>query len=41
MFNFGGVKGRLRVDPYLIENWLVGLYVLEDAEMVAGARPEL
>jgi hypothetical protein len=40
-FNFGGVKGRLRVDPYLIENWLVGLYVLEDAEMVAGARPEL
>ena len=40
-FNFGGVKGRLRVDPYLIENWLVGLYVLEDAAMVEGARPEL
>ena len=40
-FNFGGIKGRLRVDPYLIENWLVGLYVLEDAAMVEGARPEL
>jgi len=40
-FSFGGVRGRLRVDPYLVENWLVGLYVLEDASMIEGARPEL
>jgi hypothetical protein len=24
-----------------VENWLVGLYLLEDAAMVEGARPEL
>jgi hypothetical protein len=40
-FNFGGVKGKLKIDPYLVENWLVGLYLLEDASMVQGARPEL
>ena len=40
-FNFGGVKGKLKIDPYLVENWLVGLYLLEDASMVEGARPEL
>ena len=40
-FNFGGVKGKLKIDPYLVENWLVGLYLLEDAAMVEGARPEL
>jgi hypothetical protein len=40
-FNFGGVRGTLRVDPYLVENWLVGLYILEGARMVEGARPEL
>ncbi|MFM9168637.1 MAG: hypothetical protein ACKOTD_00550, partial [Phycisphaerales bacterium] len=40
-FNVGGVKGKLKIDPYLVENWLVGLYLLEDASMVEGARPEL
>ena len=40
-FNFGGVRGTLRVDPYLVENWLVGLYILDGARMVEGARPEL
>lgn len=40
-FNFGGVRGTLRVDPYLVENWLVGLYILEGARMVEGAKPEL
>ena len=40
-FNFGGVRGTLKVDPYLVENWLVGLYVMENAQMVEGAKPEL
>lgn len=31
--NFGAVTGRLKVDPYLIENWLVGLYILEEASI--------
>jgi hypothetical protein len=30
---FATVQGRLKVDPFLIENWLVGLYLLEDATM--------
>ena len=33
-FNFGAAIGRLRVDPLLIENWLVGLYRLEEAELL-------
>jgi hypothetical protein len=40
-FNFGGVRGTLKVDPYLVENWLVGLYILDDARMIEGAKPEL
>jgi hypothetical protein len=24
-----------------VENWLVGLYVMENAQMVEGAKPEL
>jgi hypothetical protein len=36
-FNFGGVRGTFRVDPYLVENWLVGLYILDGARMVEGA----
>lgn len=27
----GRVRGKLQVDPYLIENWLVGLYLMDDA----------
>lgn len=32
-FNFGTVTGRLKVDPYLIQDWLVGLYILEESEL--------
>lgn len=28
---YGLVRGRLTVEPYLIENWLVGLYLMDDA----------
>jgi len=27
------VTGRLKVDPLLVENWLVGLYQLEEATL--------
>ena len=34
--SFGSVQGKFKVDPYLVNNWLVGLYVLEDATMEIG-----
>ena len=30
---FGSLTGRLQVSPYLVENWLVGLYLMDDAEL--------
>lgn len=30
---YAAVKGKLRSDPYLVGNWLVGVYVLDDAKM--------
>ncbi|MBX3355141.1 MAG: hypothetical protein KF724_05525 [Phycisphaeraceae bacterium] len=30
-FTFGSVTGTFKVEPFLVENWLVGLYVMEDA----------
>lgn len=33
VFTFGTVEGKLVVDPYLVEGWLVGLYLLEDARL--------
>ncbi|MDG2030084.1 MAG: DUF3299 domain-containing protein [Phycisphaerales bacterium] len=29
--NYGTITGVMKVDPYLIENWLVGLYILEES----------
>lgn len=34
-YNFGTVTGKFKVDPYLVENWLVGLYQLESASLQA------
>ena len=31
--NFGSITGQLLVSPYLVENWLVGLYLMDDAEV--------
>ncbi|MFG0329924.1 MAG: hypothetical protein ACF8PN_08505 [Phycisphaerales bacterium] len=31
--SYGVVTGRLRVDPYLTGDWLLGLYVMNDAEL--------
>ena len=32
-FNYGTVTGRMKVDPYLIQDWLVGLYILEESAL--------
>lgn len=34
---FGTVTGRLRVEPQLVGNWLVGLYVMDDATLTPAA----
>ncbi len=32
----GTLAGKLLVDPYLVDGWLVGLYLMEDAVLEAG-----
>lgn len=35
----GRIVGKLKVDPYLVGNWLIGLYLLGDASVdVSGSR---
>ena len=31
--NFGTITGRLSVSPYLVENWLVGMYLMDETEV--------
>jgi len=31
--NFGSIEGTFKVEPYLVENWLVGLYLIEGAKL--------
>ncbi|MBI1302388.1 MAG: DUF3299 domain-containing protein [Phycisphaera sp.] len=31
--NFGAIEGTMQVEPYLVENWLVGLYLMTDARI--------
>lgn len=31
--SYGAVKGRFRVDPYLVKDWLVSLYMMEEGEV--------
>jgi hypothetical protein len=33
VFQYGTATGMLKIDPYLVNNWLVGLYLLEDAKI--------
>ena len=33
---FGRLEGRFKIEPYLIEDWLVGLYMLDDASIEMG-----
>lgn len=32
----GTLEGKFKVDPYLVKDWLVGLYTMEDAVLKAG-----
>jgi hypothetical protein len=32
---YGTLSGRLGVEPYVVGNWLIGLYVLDDASLTA------
>lgn len=41
LFSFGGVLGKLRVDPLVTKGWLQGLYVLDDAVLIKDVQPEL
>lgn len=34
--NYGTITGVFEVDPYLVNNWLVGLYMLSDAKVEAA-----
>ncbi len=38
MLNHGTLRGTLKIDPYVINGWLVGLYVLEDAGFAESGR---
>ena len=33
MMTFGTITGKLEVEPYLVRNWLVGLYLLENGSV--------
>ncbi len=35
--NYGTIKGKLDVDPYIVGGWLLGLYVIEGAEVEVGS----
>jgi len=34
---FGMVEGTFKVDPYIVQGWLLGLYVIEDASFESAA----
>ncbi|HZW11009.1 MAG TPA: hypothetical protein VFF69_13990 [Phycisphaerales bacterium] len=37
--NYGTITGVFRTDPYLVNGWLIGLYVMEDAKLTdAGGK---
>ena len=37
--NYGTITGTFRTDPYLINGWLMGVYVMEDARLIdTGSR---
>lgn len=33
VFHYGTVTGRFTVEPYIVNNWLVGLYMMDDATL--------
>ncbi len=41
LFSYGGATGKMRVDPYIEQRFLGGLYVLDDASLLTNIQPEL
>ena len=37
LIRFGTVTGRMKIEPFVVGNWLMGLYRLEDATMDIGS----
>lgn len=35
-FNYGTIEGKFSVDPYLINDWLIGLYIIDEAKLNVG-----
>lgn len=33
VFHYGSIIGTFKVDPYIVNNWLVGLYMIEEASL--------
>ncbi|MBK7403493.1 MAG: hypothetical protein IPJ41_02380 [Phycisphaerales bacterium] len=39
VINYGSISGVFRTDPYLVNGWLIGLYVMDDATVTkSGAK---
>ncbi|MEM9374544.1 MAG: hypothetical protein AAGA55_12955, partial [Planctomycetota bacterium] len=38
---FGTVEGTFKIDPYIVQGWLLGLYLIEDASFESAAGMEL
>jgi hypothetical protein len=38
---YGAIKGTMKIDPYVVSGWLMGLYVIENASYTSGAGEEL
>lgn len=38
---YGAIKGTMKIDPYVVSGWLMGLYVIEDATYTSGEGEEL
>ncbi|VAX37702.1 hypothetical protein MNBD_PLANCTO03-1277 [hydrothermal vent metagenome] len=42
VFNYGTLTGVFRTDPYLVNGWLIGLYVMDEARIDnAGSRNQM
>ncbi len=33
VFHYGSITGTFKVDPYIVNNWLVGMYLIEEASL--------
>ena len=38
---YGSIRGTMKIDPYVVSGWLMGLFVIENASYTSGAGEEL